>query len=98
MRRVRRTGLLVGAALVAASVGGYGYAAVTATNQTYTGCLSKGLLTKVAVGASPRAACTSDQTQISWSKTGPQGKPGVPGPPGPKGDPGTVAGAPCTRS
>jgi hypothetical protein len=61
--------VLLGAAAVVFAA--YAYGALTETNQTYTGCLGKGLITNVAIGDEPMAPCKKDQTQISWSQTGP---------------------------
>lgn len=96
MRRLfasRRRMLVVGAAAAVAVVvaSGYAYATTTTSNQTYTGCLAKGLIYGVAIGEAPQAACKKDETQISWSESGPQGATGatgatgLTGPQGPEG-------------
>jgi hypothetical protein len=86
-RRVLAVGTLAAVAVVVAT--GYGYAAVTADNQTYTGCLQSGALTNIAIGETPLKACPKNSTQISWNQTGPQGAQGlqgIPGIPGEKGE------------
>lgn len=70
---------------VAVAGSGYAYATTTTSNETYTGCLSKGVIVGVAIGEEPQAACKKDETEISWSQTGPQGDAGAPGPQGPAG-------------
>jgi hypothetical protein len=82
------------AVVVLAVAAGYGYAAVTATNNVYTGCLQAGAIVNVAIGGAPQKPCSNNSTQISWSQTGPTGPQGSTGPAGPagasgpKGDPG----------
>ena len=68
-RRVFAVGALAAVAVVVAA--SYGYAAVTADNQTYTGCLENGDLTNIAIGSTPLRACSKNATKISWSQTGP---------------------------
>jgi hypothetical protein len=68
---------IVAVAVIAAS--GYAYAAITATNQTYTGCLQAGDITNVAIGSAPLKTCMKPATQISWSQTGPPGTNGTNG-------------------
>jgi hypothetical protein len=99
-RRVLTIGALAAVAVVVAA--GYGYAAITADNQTYTGCLQNGELTNVAIGADPFKACGKNATKISWSQTGPQGLPGTNGTNGTNGTDGVsvtsaaeAAGANC---
>ena len=58
---------------------GYAYAAATATNQSYTGCLLSGSISNVAIGAAPFKSCSKPSVQITWSQTGPQGPQGNPG-------------------
>ena len=83
---LKRRGVLAAAvAVVAVGVAGYAYGAVTDTSQVYTGCLSKGTITSVSIGDTPLAACKKDDTQISWSQTGPQGIQGEKGDPGIQG-------------
>jgi Collagen triple helix repeat (20 copies) len=84
----RRAVLAIALAALAVVGAGYAYGALTETNQVYTGCLSKGLITNVAIGEAPLAACKKGETQISWSKTGPQGEQGLQGIQGEKGDQG----------
>ena len=76
-RRLLAIGTLAASAVVVAA--SYGYAAVAADNQTYTGCLQNGDLTSIAVGSTPFRACGRNATQISWSQTGPPGVPGTNG-------------------
>ena len=76
-RRVLAVGALAAVAVVIAA--GFGYAAVAADNQTYTGCLQNGDMTNVAIGSTPFRACPKNATQISWSQTGPPGTPGTNG-------------------
>ena len=76
-RRVLAVGVVTAIAVVVAA--GYGYAAVSADNQTYTGCLQNGDLTSTAVGSTPFRPCPKNATQISWSQTGPAGTPGTNG-------------------
>ena len=79
-RRVLAVGALAAVAVVVAA--SFGYAAATADNQTYTGCLQSGDLTKVAIGSAPTKACPTNATQISWNQTGPPGLDGQDGAPG----------------
>jgi hypothetical protein len=51
--------LAVGAVAAVAVASGCGYSAVTATNNTYTGCLQGGAITNVAIGAAPPKTWTS---------------------------------------
>jgi hypothetical protein len=81
MRRLlgsrRRT--VVAAALASVAVvvaAGYGYAGVTGTDPTYTGCLQNGTISNVGIGSDPFKSCPKNSTQISWNKTGPPGPPG----------------------
>ena len=76
-RRVLAVGALAAIAVVVAA--GFGYAAVAADNQTYTGCLQSGTLINVAIGETPLRACPKSSTQITWSQTGPPGTPGTAG-------------------
>jgi hypothetical protein len=90
MRRLfasRRRLLAVGAAaaVAVAVVSGYGYAAITATNNTYTGCLQGGAISNVAIGDNPTKTCPNNATKISWSQTGPPGANGATGQTGPAG-------------
>jgi hypothetical protein len=56
----------------------------------YTGCLNPGgQLKSVAIGDQPLKACEINETEISWSMTGPQGPPGVDGTDGVDGVDGT---------
>jgi hypothetical protein len=99
--RVLALGSVAAIAVVVAV--GYGYAALTATDQTYTGCLQNGALTNIAVGTAPLKACPKQALAISWNQNGPQGLTGATGPTGPigatgpKGDPGSLSDTPCTR-
>ena len=76
-RRVLAVGVLAAVAVVVAA--GFGYAAVAADNQTYSGCLQNGDLTNVAIGSTPVRACPKNAIQISWSQSGTPGTPGTPG-------------------
>ena len=76
-RRVLAVGALAAVAVVVAA--GFGYAAVAADNQTYTGCLQNGDLTNVAIGSTPVKSCPKNATQISWSQAGSPGTPGING-------------------
>ena len=77
-RRVLTIGALAAVAVVVAA--GYGYAAVTADNQTYTGCLDmSGVITNVKIGSTPLKPCQKSSQQISWSQTGPAGTNGTNG-------------------
>lgn len=78
-----RTGVLSGArafvigAIAAAVVivgAGYGYAAITAADQVYTGCLQNGSITNVAISVVPTKACSKSASQISWNQQGPVGE------------------------
>jgi hypothetical protein len=82
-RRLLAVGAIAAVAVVVAS--GYGYAAITATNNTYTGCLQGGAIANVAIGAAPTKPCPNNAVQISWSQTGPPGANGATGPTGPAG-------------
>lgn len=79
-RRVWVVGVLAAVAVVVAA--GFGYAAVAADNQTYTGCLQNGSLTNIAIGETPFKDCPKNATEISWSQTGPPGLDGQDGAPG----------------
>ena len=79
-RCVFTIGALAAVAVVVAA--GYGYAAVTADNQSYTGCLQNGDMTNVAIGSTPLKACPKNATQIGWNQTGPPGSNGQDGAPG----------------
>ena len=100
--RVLTLGAVAAVAVVVAA--GYGYAAITASDPVYTGCLKGGALSNVAVGTAPFKNCGKNAAQISWNQTGPQGLPGptgatgATGATGPKGDGGSLSGAPCTRT
>jgi hypothetical protein len=96
-RRIFAVTAVAAIAVVVAS--GYGYAAVTATNNTYTGCLQGGAISNVAIGTAPTKPCPNNAVQISWNQTGPQGATGATGPQGatgatgpqgPKGDTGAT--------
>ena len=76
-RRVLAVGAVTAIAVVVAA--GYGYAAVSADNQTYTGCLQNGDLTAIAIGSTPVKTCPKTATQVSWSQTGPAGTNGTNG-------------------
>ena len=65
-RRVLAVSALAAVAVVVAA--GFGYAAVAAENQTYTGCLQSGALTNIAIGETPFKACPKNATQVSWSQ------------------------------
>src|SRR4051794_16543867 len=52
--------LAVGAVAAVAVASGCGYSAVTATNNTYTGCLQGVAITNVAIGATPPKTWTSN--------------------------------------
>ena len=89
----KRASFAAGALLSAVVVlgAGYAYAAGTATNNQYTGCLQNGTIVNVAISATtPAKACAKPAVQISWSESGPQGAQGIPGIPGPKGDTGAA--------
>jgi len=78
------------AAVVTAVAAGYGYAAITVANRTYTGCLLNGAITSVAIGQSPVRSCQTPAVQISWSQTGPTGPDGATGPAGATGQTGAT--------
>jgi hypothetical protein len=86
-RRVFAAGVI--AAVVTVVTAGYGYAAITATNQSYTGCLLSGTITSVAKGSDPLKPCSNNAEQISWNQTGPKGEPGNNGTNGTNGTDGT---------
>jgi hypothetical protein len=73
--------LLVSAvvAVAALAAGGLGYAALTPTNNVYTGCLKAGQISSVAIGSSPASMCVKPAVQISWSQQGPPGTNGTNG-------------------
>src|SRR5215471_3358521 len=73
------------AVVVLAVAAGYGYAAITATNNVYTGCLQSGAISNLAIGTAPTKPCPNNSTQINWSQTGPTGPQGSTGPAGPAG-------------
>lgn len=98
--------LAVAAALVVA--GGIGYAAIPNGSGVYTGCMLKNIGTVRLIDPSLPAnsfmsRCSSFETQISWSQTGPQGIQGIQGiqgaqgPKGDKGDPASHAGMTTTQ-
>ena len=58
-------GALAAVAIVVAA--GYGYAAVTADNQTYTGCLVSGSITNVGIGSEPLKPCQKASQKISYT-------------------------------
>lgn len=62
-------------AMMVALAAGYGYAAITEGNNTYTGCLQNGTISNVAIGSAPAKAC-GRATPISWNQTGPPGQNG----------------------
>jgi hypothetical protein len=82
-RRMVVAGAVAGLAVVVGA--GYGYSAITSTNNTYTGCLLNGNVNNVAIGSSPLKSCRTSGVQISWSQTGPPGQDGAAGPAGPTG-------------
>jgi len=77
----RRRTVAVGAlgAIVVALAAGYGYAAVTTTNNAYSGCLQNGTISNVAIGSAPSRACGRAATEINWNQTGPPGQNGTNG-------------------
>jgi hypothetical protein len=77
------------AAMAIVVTAGYGYAAITATDQSYTGCLQSGNITSVAKGSDPLKPCSNNAVQISWNQTGPPGEPGTNGVDGTNGTNGT---------
>ena len=91
-RKVPRLGLLTAASAVVLLTGSVALAAGTvqsAPGDVFTGCLkSNGHLQGIAVGSEPLNTCKRNETQITWSHTGPQGDPGADGAPGPQGEPG----------
>jgi hypothetical protein len=76
-RRVFAVGVVAAVAVVVAA--GYGWSAITAGDQMYTGCLQSGSITNVAVGPTPLKACPKNALQISWNQQGQQGIPGTNG-------------------
>jgi hypothetical protein len=66
----------VGVVAISLGAGGYGYAALTSTNNAYTGCLRGGAISKIKIGIKPTSACTTGSTQVSWNQ---QGQPGTNG-------------------
>jgi hypothetical protein len=60
-------------------------ASAEAPPNQYTGCLSNGTLTQVAIGTSPNKQCAKSTMQVTWSETGPQGEQGIQGVPGEQG-------------
>ena len=91
--RERLSGVVVGALVAAALLGGsFALAAPDSAGQTYTGCLSdNGKLDQVAIGDHPSKDCKSKDVQVSWNETGetgatgPSGPSGAQGPTGPQG-------------
>jgi hypothetical protein len=77
------------AVVVLVVAAGYGYAAITATSNVYTGCLKAGQIYNVAIGTAPAGSCVKPAVQISWSQTGPPGQNGAPGQNGTNGTNGT---------
>ena len=76
-RRVFAVGVVAAVAVVVAA--GYGWSAITAGDQVYTGCLQSGSITNVAVGPTPLKARPKNALQISWNQQGQQGIPGTNG-------------------
>jgi hypothetical protein len=74
-RRWKAAAIAAGVVVVVGT--GYGWAAITETNNVYTGCLGSGAITNVAVGSDPLKPCQKASQKISWSQTGPQGTPGT---------------------
>ncbi len=75
---MRRKPFVVAVGLMAVSLGaaGYGYAALTSTNNVYTGCLYGGVIRNIKIGTKPTSACVKGTTQVSWNQ---QGQPGTNG-------------------
>lgn len=77
--------LVVAIGVTVALLAGFGSAALASyyqseTSAVYTGCLkTNGQLHRVAIGDQPSKACNSNETQISWSETGPPGSDGQDG-------------------
>jgi len=76
-RRIVAVGAVAAVAIAVAA--SYGYAAVTAPNQMYTGCLQAGTVVDLAIGATPTKPCPNNAVQISWNQTGPAGATGLTG-------------------
>lgn len=85
--RIFAAGAIAAVAIVV--MASYGYAAITATNLSYTGCLHEGNIANVAKGSTPLRPCPRNAEQISWNQTGPAGAPGADGTNGTNGSNGT---------
>ena len=82
--RLIRPGLVV-LAIVGAlvGVGGIAYATIPDASGVIHACYKTGQGTLRVIDPDKAQTCSSAETQLDWSKTGPQGLPGQQGPPGP---------------
>lgn len=83
---------VIAAAAVTGVIAVGGLVAAQTTGNVYTGCLEKGLITKVKIGTAPLSGC-GKATQISWNEVGeagPQGPAGATGATGATGPQGTA--------
>ncbi len=71
---------IVGALLVA---GGIAYATIPDSSGVIHGCYQKNQGTLRVIDAGTAQTCSSSETALNWSQTGPQGAQGPPGPTGP---------------
>ena len=76
-RRVFAVGAVAALAVVVAA--GFGYAAVAADNQSYTGCLQSGSLTNIAIGATPLKGLSEELSSDQLESDRPAGRTGHPG-------------------
>jgi hypothetical protein len=88
-RRVFVLGAVTALAIVVAAF--FGYSAIAAPSQSYTGCLKAGQLTGIVIdGAGQTPTCPKPGVLISWSQTGPPGQTGATGATGPNGNNGAT--------
>jgi hypothetical protein len=73
---------IAGIALV---VGGIAYAAIPDGSGVIHGCYQKNQGALRVIDTGTTQTCSSSETPLTWSQTGPQGQPGQQGPPGPTG-------------
>lgn len=89
-------GKLIRPALVALAVaagvlvvGGIAYATIPDTGGVIHGCYQKNQGALRVIDTDKGQACSSSETALNWSQTGPQGPQGAPGPQGPAGPSGS---------
>ena len=92
MKKTNSAAVVVAAIAVAVVAGGIAAATIPAANGTITACYYTAADRGGANGAlrvvDSAAACTSQETALTWNQAGPQGPAGPAGPQGPAGPPG----------